>query len=118
MYFRISYFEDINKIELVTTSSRWYLWESTKLGLVNNYKQKGYMHCSYFLGISQKRACDERNKGEEDALSKARKSRVVIDASSNGNICSSIHPTSSKPIYDIIRHESLPSIDIICRRFI
>jgi len=53
------------------------------------------MHCSYFLGISQKRACDERNKGEEDALSKTRESRVVIGADSNGNICGSIHPTSS-----------------------
>jgi len=72
------------------------------------------MHCSYFLGISQKRVCDERNKGEEDALSQARESRVVTGADSNGNI----HPTSSKPIYDIIRRGSLPSIDIICRRFI
>jgi hypothetical protein len=76
------------------------------------------MHCSSFLGISQERVCDERNKGEEDALSKARQSRVVIGSDSNDNICSSIHPTSSKPIYDIIRHGSLPSIDIICRRFI
>jgi len=38
------------------------------------------MHCSYLLGILQKRVCDERNKGEEDALSKARESRVVIGA--------------------------------------
>ena len=67
------------------------------------------MHCSYFLGISQKRVCDERNKGEEDALSKARESSVVIGADSNSNIYSSIHPTSSKPIYDIIRHASLPA---------